>query len=36
MSKMEWPMIKDKFKDLFLHSLALLDDDKDTVKASAF
>ncbi|CDW80673.1 proteasome-associated protein ecm29 homolog [Stylonychia lemnae] len=36
MSKMEWPLIKDKFKDLFLNSLALLDDDKDTVKAAAF
>lgn len=30
-----WAQIKDKFKDLFLGSLALLDDDMDAVKKAA-
>eukprot|EP00347_Sterkiella_histriomuscorum_P023653 403333856 len=36
LSKREWPQIKDKFKELFLTSLGLLDDDKDTVKLAAY
>jgi hypothetical protein len=34
--KRSWNDIKDKFREIFLTSLGLLDDNKDTVKMAAY
>ena len=36
MGKREWPQIKERYREIFLISLALLDDQKDSVKRAAY